>query len=326
MKQIGEKGRIIALLEILKEHTDANKGITMKQLQELLQQRLRLGHTPDRKSIGKDILALQDAGYDIAPNRKGNDYYYHLMSREFSPFELHLLADSVASSKFLSEKTANELIRKLKQFTNIDERESISRHIILTERVNDNDRIHTTLQTIQRAIAEDNQITFRYTYYDENKVKQRRKKQYKVSPWATIYADNNYYLLGYDGQKLRHYRIDRMVVISAVLDSVREGQDDFKKVRLQDYQKKVFSMYGGKVESVTLRFTNDMMNVAVDRFGKGIVPSRVDDNHFKITVPVAVSPQFYGWVFGLGTKVKVIEPQNVVDGWKEYMGKIYGMY
>ena len=151
MKQIGEKGRIIALLEILKERTDANKGITMKQLQELLQQRLRLEHTPDRKSIGKDIMALQDAGYDIAPKRIGNDYYYHLMSREFSPFELHLLADAVASSKFLSEKTANELIRKLKQFTNIDERESISRHIILTERVNDNDRIHTTLQTIQRA-------------------------------------------------------------------------------------------------------------------------------------------------------------------------------
>ena len=55
MKQIGEKGRIIALLEILKERTDDKKGITMKQLRELLQQRLRLQHTPDRKSIGKDI-------------------------------------------------------------------------------------------------------------------------------------------------------------------------------------------------------------------------------------------------------------------------------
>ncbi len=146
-----------------------------------------------------------------------------------------------------------------------------------------------------------------------------------TSPWAMIYADDNYYLLALDGDKFKHFRVDRMMNITFT-NEPREGEVEFKKKNMADYQKYTFNMYGGEVRGVTLQFQNRLMNVAIDKFGKDIVPSRVDEGHFKITVPVAVSDQFFGWVVGLGTKVKIIEPQNVVDGWKEYLGKICGMY
>ncbi len=328
MKQAGAKARVLAVLEVLKDRTDAEHGICLKEIRKIVKEKMLLDALPDRKTIGQDIHALEDLGYVIETERQGNDFLYYLKEREFSPFELHLMADAVASSKFLSLKTANELIRKLKQFTSVRERESISRQIVLTERINDNDRIHISLQTIQRAVAANQQITYRYTYYDENKQKQRRPKKYQVSPWAVIYADNNYYLLAYEAETglFKHYRVDRMEIVSVLLDSQREGQDAFKKIQLRDYQKKVFSMYGGEVKSVTLQFSNDMMNVAIDRFGKVIVPQRVDDKHFKITVPVAVSPQFYGWLVGLGEGVKIVEPEDIKDRFIDYMSNIQKKY
>ena len=146
MKQAGAKARILAVLEILKDNTDAEHGISLKEIQSQVKERMLLDVLPDRKTIGQDIHSLEDMGFKIETDRQGNDYLYFLKEREFTPFELHLMADAVASSKFLSLKTANELIRKLKQFTSAHVRESISRQIILTERISDNDRIHITLQ------------------------------------------------------------------------------------------------------------------------------------------------------------------------------------
>ncbi len=41
------------------------------------------------------------------------------------------------------------------------------------------------------------------------------------------------------------------------------------------------------------------------------------DYHFEITVPVAVSQQFYGWIFGLGKAVRIIAPESVKDDMKK---------
>ena len=31
---------------------------------------------------------------------------------------------------------------------------------------------------------------------------------------------------------------------------------------------------------------------------------------------IYVSQQFFGWLFAMGTKVRIIEPESVVDRWK----------
>ena len=34
------------------------------------------------------------------------------------------------------------------------------------------------------------------------------------------------------------------------------------------------------------------------------------DQHFTVSVDVAVSPQFYAWLFGFGTAVEILSPES----------------
>ena len=57
-----------------------------------------------------------------------------------------------------------------------------------------------------------------------------------------------------------------------------------------------------------------------------LIHGKVDDGHFKVTVPVTVSPQFFAWVFGLGNYVTIKGPENVVKQMKEMLGKVRKRY
>ena len=88
----------------------------------------------------------------------------------------------------------------------------------------------------------------------------------------------------------------------------------------------IFNMFGGKIEMVTLRFPNFQFEMAMDRFGHDIIPMKDGPDHFTVTVPVAVGPHFYGWVFGLKNYVTIMGPEHVRQGMKdmlEVVGKRY---
>ena len=66
-------------------------------------------------------------------------------------------------------------------------------------------------------------------------------------------------------------------------------------------------------EKVQIQFPNRMCGVFIDRFGKDIIFHPTDEEHSVFSVDVNVSPQFFGWIFGLGKEVKVIGPESVVE-------------
>jgi len=47
---------------------------------------------------------------------------------------------------------------------------------------------------------------------------------------------------------------------------------------------------------------------------------RGDDDRFLISVGVVLSPQFYAWLFGLGTGVRILSPEKAIE---EYKTKIW---
>ena len=69
-----------------------------------------------------------------------------------------------------------------------------------------------------------------------------------------------------------------------------------------------------------------MMNAVIDRFGQEIFVHKEDDTHFRISVEVAISPQFYGWVFGLGKMVKIVAPEDVRKGYLDMMKGVQERY
>ena len=146
-----------------------------------------------------------------------------------------------------------------------------------------------------------------------------------------IYTDDNYYLLAYEGGKFKHFRVDKMEDVQELTTQIgvvieREGRDEFEKVDMSAYSKYTFSMFGGEITPVTMVFQNRMMGAVMDRFGRDVVVMKEDDRHFRITVPVAVSNQFYGWVFGLGKTVRIIGPDSVKEGMKKALADITARY
>ena len=60
-----------------------------------------------------------------------------------------------------------------------------------------------------------------------------------------------------------------------------------------------------------MRFHNSLVSVVLDRFGHEIPLTEDGTNHFTITQPIAVSPQFFAWMVGLGESAEIIEPVDV---------------
>ena len=86
-------------------------------------------------------------------------------------------------------------------------------------------------------------------------------------------------------------------------------------------------MFGGKEVKVKLRFANDIVGVLLDRFGKDItIRPTSEEGWSEANVDVALSDQFLGWVFSLGTNIKIVGPEEVVQRFTSDINAIKGMY
>ena len=73
------------------------------------------------------------------------------------------------------------------------------------------------------------------------------------------------------------------------MDAPRQGNEQFQKLDMADYSRKVFSMFGGEEEMVRLRFENRLVGVVMDRFGKDVTVFPKEDGFFEIYTRVVLS-------------------------------------
>ena len=322
-----QKKKLFTLYQILYEYTDDNNGLTMAEILSKLQNR---GITAERRSIYDDIEILRnDFDLDIEA-RKTTTTRYHLQSREFELSELKLLVDSVQASKFITEKKTYSLIKKLEKLCSKYEAQSIQGQVYLTNRIKSmNQSIYYNTGDIHKAITEGKQISFQYLTYTITKEEAFRRdgSRYTVSPFALIYTEENYYLLAYDGKagKFKHFRVDRMKNIQISVND-REGIEQFKQIDMARYTTQTFSMFGGEAERLTLEFSNHLIGVVVDRFGKDIPIRKTDEEHFQVSVDVVVSEQFFGWLFGLGTGARIVSPQSAAERMRKSLEDVKNIY
>ena len=318
-----QRTKLLHILEYLLENTDENHFVKNADIQKYLSNR---GIGADQRTVVSDIKTLQDYGYEVEYDYR--EKAYHIISRDFELYQLQLLIDSVQSSKFIPQKEAKELSDKIKKLASRNERILLERRNYVANRVRSlNDSVFYHIDDIHSAIADGWKLSFHYFTYDlqKNKKYYKHGEDYIVSPYALVWNDDNYYLLAHHAGMMKHFRVDKMDDIKIVKER-REGVEAFKALKLSERSLKVFSMYGGTEETITLRFSNNLIGVVIDRFGRDIRISPDDDRHFKITVKVEVSPQFYGWLCGLGTGVRIIHPEEVAQKMGEYVRSIAKMY
>ena len=111
-------------------------------------------------------------------------------------------------------------------------------------------------------------------------------------------------------------------------DNKRAGTDEFEKINLAEYSQSTFGMFAGEKVMVTLSVDNSLVGVIADRFGKNIFITADEENknHFLARVIVNISEQFYGWLFALGDKVKIVSPDEIVNDFNEHLRKVSNLY
>ena len=251
----------------------------------------------------------------------------HAGTRAFELAEVKLLVDAIQSSKFITQTKSRNLITKMKSFVSQYQGSTLQRQVIIDDRVKSmNESVFYNVDEVYTAINENKKIRFKYYKWDINKKLIARKggDWFELSPWGLTWADENYYMIAYDewDGNVKTYRVDKMMRIS-ILDEKREGQKEFKAFDMSKLSKTTFGMYGGHKKRVKIQFENSMCGVFLDRFGKEDINFKpIGENWSEFSVEVSVSQHFFGWLFGMGPKVRLVGPDDVVEELKEY-GKAY---
>ena len=303
------KSRILSILRILYENTDEQSTLSITDIVELLDKQ---GIRAHRRTIMADLESIEETGIDIITIKSTQNRYF-IGNRDFELAEVKLLVDAVESSKLITQKKSNELIRKLATLVSKNQASELSSHVYVDQRIKPaNEEIYYTVDAIHTAINTSKQIEFKYYQYTGKKEKifKNEGSVYSLSPYALIWSEDHYYAIGFSKKhgKISKFRVDRMAqtTITAINSVTKPTEFD-----VAEYAKSVFEMFDGDTKTVELKCTNDLMDVIVDRFGESVNTQELGSNCFKAIVDVSISPTFYGWVFGFGSKMTILAPAEV---------------
>ena len=314
-----QKLKLYVLGKILTENTDANHGMTMPQIISALEKE---EISADRKSIYDDIRALEEIGLYVEKEKIGKYYYYKVIEKQFEVAELKLLVDAISASKFITEKKSRELIGKLEGLVSKYEAKELQRFVLVGgKNKTQNESIYYNVDAIHTAMNSNHKISFMYYQWTlEKELQPKRDTAYEISPWALLWYEENYYLVAYDSEEkiMKHYRVDKMRNIS-LLDDKRDGVDAYKEMDVSSYSNRMFGMFAGEEETVTLLVKNYLVGVILDRFGTDISLWNEGDEWFRCRVKVSVSGQFFGWIVSFGGDVKVVGPEKIEAAYREWI-------
>ena len=326
-RSAGQKLKLLYLMDYLLQNSDAEHPVTVRQLIAHL-----AAHdiAAERKSIYDDIEALRTYGLDVEQVADGQFYGYYVASRRFELPELKLLVDSVQSSKFITQRKTNALIKKIETLASSYDAQRLQRQVYVAGRVKTmNESIYYNVDAVHAGISEDKKIRFRYFEYTVAKERRYRRDgaYYIVSPYALTWDDENYYMVAYETEtdSIRHYRVDKMTNIATV-DEPRDGAAAYRSLDMAMYSRKVFGMFSGTEERVRLRFTNHLVGAVLDRLGQDVSIIPDGDDHFTVSADVIVSPQFFAWLCGFGADAQLLAPASAAEQMKAYVEEIAALY
>lgn len=315
---MANKNRILCLLNYLQSHSDEEHAVTTTEIRDALSEK---GCAVTTETLRSDITALKEAGYDIAVNEfNGLATTYSYVDRPLDAPEIQILIDAVSSAQFISKTRSRQLISKLISMAGPSHRDALKPGILISDVIKTpNSQLLYTVQRIQQAIKADSKITFQYYQYDLNKERVPRHdgKWYVISPYATIWKRERYFLVGWSDEREKAviFRIDRMGMPKLTRQPRFPEPASFD---VRDYTRRVFGMYDdGEMRKVTLRCRHNMMDHIIDYFGKDITLTNVNDDTFDVNVSVCASATFFSWVMTYAGDMTIAWPPTICDAYAE---------
>ena len=312
-----QKQKLIRLLEILMTKTDEDHGIGMTEIIDALS---AYGISAERKSVYDDLECLSDIGFDVLKMTDTRPPKYVLVGRIFERAELKMLVDAIEAAKFIPQDKCRDIVKKLQGFGGPRAAHELSRSVYVDDRA-ENRTILYTVDTIHSALSSSHTISFRYFRYNSKKEREYHIDGafYTASPLCLVWNDENYYLIAYDeGAKvLKNFRVDKM---EKVKENTIPRSPEALKIKVDPglYTRRVFGMWGGGEELVTIECKEKLAGVIIDRFGVNQHLEPIAGG-FRARLRVTVSPNFFAWVAGFGADMRILSPKSVADEFCDYI-------
>lgn len=314
---IDAKLRPLYLLQILKERTDEDNYLTTTQLCNILKQ--SYGMDTHRTTIKGDIEVLQKAGFSV-DERRSTQNQYRYIEREFEIAELKTIIDAIASSKFITEGKSDNLIRKVTALAGINKARDLKRNVVVDGRGKiENKQIFYIIDAINDAINQRKKIKFQKIEYNVKKerVLHHGGETYTFSPYSLVWDGDNYYVVGYSDKykTVGGHRVDRIYEQPKILDEAAVPPETGFSV--EKYVKTTFRMYNAPRKEVELLCDNGVMDAIIDQFGPDVHTYAGDLQNFRVVEEVAVGKVFFNWIFGFEGKVRIKEPEDVKEQYRQ---------
>lgn len=308
------KNRVLALYKILIKNSDEQHSISM---QDILDHMASEGYSCSEDSVLRYIKQLRnELGVDVISGR-GRNARYFIGNRLLEKEELKLIIDSVNASNFIEKSIATKMIDKLKSTMSKYDSEELDRSVLgINIAKAENKKILYNVNIIQEALAKGVQISFDYMGWDKHKkLVKKYERRYNMNPWALIWANDRYYLYGYDVKKTgdvfveRNYRVDKLDNIQ-LSDVPRDGKTQYRSFNANTYVSRRMGMFSGKEQAITVRIPEYLIGAFIDQFGKRITISEESEDMLQVTFYAVPSVILLGWLAGLKV-AEVVGPLDV---------------
>ncbi len=321
-----QKLKLLYLAKMLEEETDAEAGLTMTQILDRLAQN---GIKAERKSVYRDIESLREFGLDIQTFQRA-PLEYALVTRPFDFEDLLLIVDAVQSSRHLTQRKSDALVRSIKRLAPKRERDLLDRHLSVRGRIKvQGDSLLYNVDHIQEAIATKRKVTFRYFTYNaaKEKVMRHSGERYSETPVEIVVNQGVYYLVTYNpvSDEFDGFRVGRMDYVEVADERAAKvsRQSDFSVER---FDNAVVGACGGESADVSLIADGRAMNAVIDRFGRDVDSADLGDGTARVKVRVEAGPAFYGWLAQCNGTVRIEEPSSLVEGYKAHLRALLEQY
>lgn len=315
-----QKIKLLVLWDILQKNTDEEHPMTTQDIIAALDQR---GISVSRKTLYEDIELLNKYGYEVLCKKSRSNVYY-VLDRKFERSEVQVLLNAVGSAKSLSNKKTVMLMQKLYELLGTTEAEQLQGIISVASKRN-NERVYYSIDAITTAILEKKKLSFLYFDYgiSGKRVYRKDKTRYEVNPLGLVSSEDNLYLVCYHDKygNAVNYRLDRMDEAKVEQVSITQNTA-FDSFDITAYKREQFVMYGGIEAMVELVFPQDLLEVAIDRFGENISVSRMGSDEYIISATVQVSKTFFAWLTTFEGRVEIQSPESVKESYKEFIKKL----
>ena len=281
----------LLVLDILRENSDENHILSVKDIQALLE--ARYGLVLERRAIYSNLEILAQQGYEIS-DFKDNGKGYYLVSRQFDKGEVLLLCNAIHASHFISQKQSRKLIDALLATqSKYDQKEFTDKVYMPNPQKTENKQLMFNVEIVSEAIRERKMLQFTYLKYGKDKkLVARRPEPYLVEPRYIVYADSKAYMIvtspHHDG--FTHYRLDKVADAIILNEKSRKLPKDMDAY---EYARNKLFMYSGEMETVTLRCDEKIMDQMIDIFGTEMNIAFGDDGFFTINVKTSETGALY---------------------------------